>query len=140
MRLAVIIAAVVGLALGARATAARRQTSDPHIADFRTFGETGCFTDNQGIWTFTQSDLTGCKTFPDDLLVKSLFAADYNGGCGGESRNPSQERRVTNAYFQYLSTLMLLALWVSSLWELVVVSMTIPLVSSLTSSSASSSK
>ncbi|EON97298.1 putative ec86 protein [Phaeoacremonium minimum UCRPA7] len=82
MRLAVIIAAVVGLALGARATAARRQTSDPHIADFRTFGETGCFRDNQGIWTFTQSDLTGCKTFPDDLLVKSLFAADYNDGCG----------------------------------------------------------
>jgi hypothetical protein len=37
---------------------------DPHVADFRTWGSTDCSTDNQGVWTFTQSDLaTPCKSF-----------------------------------------------------------------------------
>ena len=84
MQLTIVFAAVATLAMGANADSTRRQTSDPHITDFRTFGETGCFNDNQGVWTFTQSDLTGCKAFPDDLPVKSIFAADYNAGCGGE--------------------------------------------------------
>lgn len=98
MQFTTIIAAVAGLALGAGASSSRRQTSDPHIADFRTFGETGCFNDNQGVWTFTQSDLTGCKAFPTDLPVGSLFASDYNAGCGGEQKIKSEGRVAANAY------------------------------------------
>ncbi|KAL1865136.1 hypothetical protein VTK73DRAFT_5461 [Phialemonium thermophilum] len=71
----------LSLALGAAAAAVPRQ--DPHIADFRSFGLPGCAQDNQGVWTFTQSQLTGCQTFASfgDADVQSLLVGDISDGC-----------------------------------------------------------
>lgn len=63
-----------------RANAASIPRQDPHIVDFRTWGSSDCGDDNQGIWTFTQSDLTGCKSFSSygvDVRSISLVDIDY---------------------------------------------------------------
>ncbi|KAH8906426.1 hypothetical protein BR93DRAFT_929053, partial [Coniochaeta sp. PMI_546] len=63
-----------------RANAASIPRQDPHVVDFRTWGSNDCSSDNQGIWTFTQSDLTGCKSFSSygvDVRSISLVDIDY---------------------------------------------------------------
>ncbi|KAB5584999.1 hypothetical protein GE09DRAFT_1276639 [Coniochaeta sp. 2T2.1] len=57
----------------ATAAVIQRQ-NDPHVLDFRTWGSKDCGQDNQGIWTFTESDVTGeCKHFADyGVVVNSL--------------------------------------------------------------------
>lgn len=60
-----------------------RQTSDPHMVDFRTFGAPGCFAENQGVYTFTQSGLNICRTFAD-ATIGSIFVGDITDGCSGE--------------------------------------------------------
>lgn len=63
------------------ATAASIPRQDPHILDFRTWGSKDCTTDNQGIWTFTLSDLEPpCKSFASfgAFNVQSLSLVDID--------------------------------------------------------------
>lgn len=57
---------------------------DPHIVDFRTYGAPGCSAENQGVYTYTQSDLNTCRTFAD-ATIGSLFVIDITDKCSGES-------------------------------------------------------
>lgn len=62
MHLRPILAALAFTFTSASAASIPRQ--DPHVLDFRTWGSKDCGEDNQGIWTFTQSDITAhCKSF-----------------------------------------------------------------------------
>ncbi|CAN8099043.1 unnamed protein product [Discula destructiva] len=67
-------------ALVLHATAATVPRQDPHIVDFRTFGAPGCFEENQGIYTYLQSDLDKCKNFAD-ATIGSIFVGDITDGC-----------------------------------------------------------
>lgn len=67
------------LVLGTTAATIPRQ-SDPHIVDFRTFGAPGCFAENQGVYTYEQSDLDICRTFSAEP-VGSIFVGDITDGC-----------------------------------------------------------
>lgn len=71
--------------------AAIRQANDPHLLDFRTFGAPGCSEDNQGIWTFTESDRgKGCRSFLHDYgveSVQSLLLVDLASGGAREYRS-----------------------------------------------------
>lgn len=57
--------------------------NDPHIVDFRTYGAPGCFAENQGVYTYEQSDLDVCRTFVD-ATIGSIFAGDIVDGCSRE--------------------------------------------------------
>lgn len=70
-------------ALAATTHNTRRQTPDPHVVDFRTFGAPGCFAENQGVYTYEQSDVGTCFPF-GTLPVESLFVTDITDGCYGE--------------------------------------------------------
>lgn len=102
MQFSSLFLAAAALITGSQAAAIPRQ-SDPHIVDFRTFGQPGCSADNQGIYTYTQSMLDTCYTF-GDLNVESIFVADITEGCSGKPKAPSPSRaypldgRYTNAY------------------------------------------
>jgi hypothetical protein len=76
-----LLSTVSVLAAGAHAGTIKRQ--DPHIVDFRTWGQSACSEDNQGIWTFTASQLTGCKSFSSfgGGNVQSLSLVDIAEGC-----------------------------------------------------------
>lgn len=79
MQFSSLFLAAAALIAGSQAASIPRQ-SDPHIVDFRTFGQPGCSADNQGIYTYTQSMLDTCYTF-GDLNVESIFVADITAGC-----------------------------------------------------------
>lgn len=61
----------------------RRQVSDPHVVDFRTYGAPGCFDDNQGVYTYEESNVGICYEFVD-VPVESIFVTDITDGCSGE--------------------------------------------------------
>ncbi|EFX04671.1 hypothetical protein CMQ_1599 [Grosmannia clavigera kw1407] len=51
-----------------------RQAADPHEADFRTFGVSGCLDENQGVYTLEKSSDGECLPFVDP--IGSLLVAD----------------------------------------------------------------
>lgn len=75
---------VAVLVTGSLAASIPRQ--DPHIVDFRTFGQPGCSEDNQGIYTYTKSQLDTCYPFSSSLTVESIYVGDITDGC---SRKPA---------------------------------------------------
>lgn len=82
MHFSSIIASISLLAIRANAAALKRD--DPHVVDFRSFGAIGCYAENQGIWTFTESQATGeCISFAsfgaDNVQAVSLV--DIKSGC-----------------------------------------------------------
>lgn len=79
-----ILSTAVALALGASAATIQTR-NDPHIVDFRTYGLPGCFEQNQGVYTYTQSQLNQCYQFSTVNIVESLFVLDINDGCSGKS-------------------------------------------------------
>lgn len=81
------LAATAALISGSQAAAIPR--ADPHIVDFRTFGQPGCSADNQGIYTYTQSETGTCYPFSDVDTVRSIFVGDITEGCNGESSSSS---------------------------------------------------
>ncbi|KAG5913919.1 hypothetical protein E4U53_004748 [Claviceps sorghi] len=72
-----VLASVVALAGATHALAVRNK----HVADFRLFGEQGCFRLNQGIWTVIDDDFRPgeCKTLGGSL-PRSIRNVDMNGG------------------------------------------------------------
>ncbi|KXJ92647.1 hypothetical protein Micbo1qcDRAFT_50067 [Microdochium bolleyi] len=50
---------------------------DPYTGDLRTFGETGCFTDNQGVGTVTLSMANKCTPWP--LSFNSIYVHGFEG-------------------------------------------------------------
>ena len=70
-------------ATGASAAAVLKERIDAHIVDFRTYGAPGCRAENQGIWTFTQSQLTGCMSFASfgEQSVEAGLLIDITPGC-----------------------------------------------------------
>lgn len=89
MHFSSIIAPLSLLAIRTNAAAFKRD--DPHVVDFRSFGAIGCDAENQGIWTFTESQATGeCITFAsfgaDDVQAVSLV--DIKSGCSCTPRTP----------------------------------------------------
>lgn len=85
MQFSSLFLAAAALIGGSQAASIPRQ--DPHIVDFRTFGQPGCSADNQGVYTYTQSMLNTCHSFAD-LTVESIFVADITAGCSGKSKPP----------------------------------------------------
>jgi len=78
MHLAAIFSAFTLLAAGVTAAVTQRQ-NDPHLIDFRTWGGRNCSGENQGIWTFTESDHGRCRSFQLDYglgSVQSLTLVD----------------------------------------------------------------
>lgn len=65
------------------ASAAIFTRSDAHVADFRIFGEEGCYKKNEGVWTVLQSDVNNCTIFNkySENIVKSVTLTDINAGC-----------------------------------------------------------
>lgn len=77
-----LLAPLAALALGARGASVHRpRQSDPHVVDFRTFGLPGCDEQNQGVYTYLQSDLGTCFPFSTTDVVESIFVTDINAGC-----------------------------------------------------------
>lgn len=70
---------ITSLILGTTAATLPRQ-DDPHIVDFRTFGVAGCLEENQGVYTYLQSDEDICHTFADSE-IGSIFTLDITDGC-----------------------------------------------------------
>lgn len=86
MQLISTAATIISLLMATSADAAALlRRSDAHVADFRSFGKEGCGADNQGIWTVTESQLTGCQTFASasgsDEPVMSVELVDITEGC-----------------------------------------------------------
>lgn len=80
-----LLVPAAALALGVRGASMHRpRQNDPHIVDFRTFGLPGCYEQNQGVYTYLQSDLGTCFPFSTTDVVESLFVTDINAGCSGE--------------------------------------------------------
>lgn len=79
------------LILGTTAVTIPRQ-SDPHIVDFRTYGVAGCSDENQGVYTYLQSDENICRTFVDST-VGSIFTLDITDGCS-RKRSPPRRRAI----------------------------------------------
>ncbi|KUI60442.1 hypothetical protein VP1G_07642 [Cytospora mali] len=75
----IFLAAATALFAGSQAASIPRQ-SDPHIVDFRTYGQPGCSADNQGVYTYTESQLNTCYTFSEST-VESIFVVDVTEGC-----------------------------------------------------------
>ncbi|KAK2598090.1 hypothetical protein QQS21_005801 [Conoideocrella luteorostrata] len=74
----VLIAAVVALATSTSALTIRNK----HVADFRLFGEEGCYKKNEGVWTVIDDDFkpNECKSL-DGNPAKSILNIDTNQGC-----------------------------------------------------------
>lgn len=70
---------ITSLILGTIAATIPRQ-SDPHIVDFRTYGVAGCLDENQGVYTYLQSDENICRNFADSQ-IGSIFTLDITHGC-----------------------------------------------------------
>ncbi|KAM4057184.1 hypothetical protein HRG_004025 [Hirsutella rhossiliensis] len=75
-----IFASVAALAVGSQAAAILPRNK--HVADFRLFGEKGCYAKNLGIWTVIDDDFKNneCKSLNDET-VKSVTTVDINKGC-----------------------------------------------------------
>jgi hypothetical protein len=82
---AVVSILSITLMYGASARVIQRQ-DDAHIADFRTWDSADCTDGNQGIWTFTKSQLNiGCQAFASyNITVGSLTLVDIVSGLGSE--------------------------------------------------------
>lgn len=77
--------ALVSLVTVATAASVPRQ-SDPHMIDFRSYGAAGCFAENQGVYTYEQSDAGTCIEYPSELDVESILLVDITiDGCSCES-------------------------------------------------------
>lgn len=79
MQFSSLLLPITALVLGTTAATIPRQ-SDPHIVDFRTYGAPGCFAENQGVYTFEQSDENICRAFAVEP-VGSIFVGDITDGC-----------------------------------------------------------
>lgn len=80
MRLSALLTAPT-LSFASYANAASIPRQDPHVLDFRTWASKDSGADNQGIWTFTQSDVTPfCRSFASYGAdnVQSLTLVDIN--------------------------------------------------------------
>lgn len=73
-----MFASVAALASTASALTIR----NAHVADFRLYGEQGCFADNQGIWTVISEDFAPneCKGL-NGYVPRSIRNQDTNPGC-----------------------------------------------------------
>ncbi|KAG5920160.1 hypothetical protein E4U61_000210 [Claviceps capensis] len=73
-----MLAGVAALASVAHALTIR----NAHVADFRLYGEQGCFADNQGIWTVISEDFAPneCKGL-NGYVPRSIRNQDTNPGC-----------------------------------------------------------
>jgi hypothetical protein len=114
---AIQTAIISTLALGLGVNAAVLGQRDAHIVDFRTYGSVECAqTFNQGVWTFTQSDLTGCKNFSayGDDYVGSLTMMDITSGC---SRKSPISFPTPPPQFIVLSALLTRAYHIVQVWE-----------------------
>lgn len=77
MHLPTALAVITALFATTHAASIPRQ--DTHVLDFRTWGSSDCGDDNQGIWTFTESDLTGCRSFASyGVDVQSITLVDID--------------------------------------------------------------
>ncbi|KAI1637541.1 hypothetical protein F4809DRAFT_604103 [Biscogniauxia mediterranea] len=74
MQLSSILATVGVLAMTGSAAVIQRQ--DPYVGDLRTFDGDDCFTGNQGVSTFLQSDTSTCKPY---TTFKSITAHVTDG-------------------------------------------------------------
>lgn len=93
---------ITSLILGITAATIPRQ-SDPHIVDFRTYGVAGCLDENQGVYTYLQSDENICRTFADSQ-IGSIFTLDITDGCFGERLpGPSSTQGFFEGYFLTLA-------------------------------------
>ncbi|OTA67107.1 hypothetical protein K449DRAFT_430286 [Hypoxylon sp. EC38] len=59
------------------AKAAVLPRADPYVGDLRTFTQTGCLLDNQGVGTFTESMTNTCNLYPEQF--SSLYVHLTNG-------------------------------------------------------------
>lgn len=90
MRSATVVSVLVALVYSANAGVIQRQ-DDTHVVDFRTWDSVDCTEGNQGIWTFTKSQLNiGCQAFASyNVSVGSLQVVDIVGEVGSEcTRKP----------------------------------------------------
>ncbi|KAI2775776.1 hypothetical protein F4815DRAFT_486886 [Daldinia loculata] len=60
-------------ALVATTTGGPLPRSDPYVGDFRTFTQTGCSADNQGVGTVTQSMTGACNRYGDAFSSMYLY-------------------------------------------------------------------
>lgn len=82
MQFSSLFLAAAALISGSQAAAIPRQ-SDPHVVDFRTYGQPGCSAANQGVYTYTESQIGACIAFTEDT-VQSVFVTDITEGCNGK--------------------------------------------------------
>ncbi|KAF3764870.1 hypothetical protein M406DRAFT_70615 [Cryphonectria parasitica EP155] len=76
------ITAILALAATTSAASITRRQSDPHMIDFRSYGAAGCSADNQGVYTYEQSDASTCFPFSTELDVESVLVLDITlSGC-----------------------------------------------------------
>jgi hypothetical protein len=79
MRLSTTVTALLLLGLGADAAPPQVDTrQDPHLGDFRTWGEPCCNNDNQGVYTTTASQSGECFPFTEN--VGSIMLVDLTPG------------------------------------------------------------
>ncbi len=71
---AVVAALAFAQAAVAAPSSAPVVVRDAHKLDFRSFGVAGCFDENQGVWTLTESANTRCTRFTE--AVGSILVAD----------------------------------------------------------------
>ncbi|KAI0844778.1 hypothetical protein F5Y00DRAFT_266200 [Daldinia vernicosa] len=89
---------------------------DPYVGDLRTFGQTGCFADNQGVGTVTQSMTGVCNRYGDPfrsmylyMIAGWVFRAHSDPLCKDEgtvivtsiSGSPFVCNNATNAWVAY---------------------------------------
>ncbi len=59
---------------------------DRYIGDFRLFGQTGCFAENLGVWTITQSTLDICYDLDEE--VRAIRVSRTIENCGRKLGRP----------------------------------------------------
>jgi hypothetical protein len=77
---------VSALTLALATLAAAAVVPDPYVGNFRSFGQKGCYEENLGVWTVTQTGVTGgeCNDF-NGFTIRSL-----------------QNTRIVDGYTMYL--------------------------------------
>lgn len=71
MYLASVLAGVVAFA-----SARVIHRDDPYVGDLRTFTVTGCYAENQGVGTFTESMVNICQSYPLKFSSISIHLTD----------------------------------------------------------------